>query len=106
VDIEWRLGIGDPTFAGWLTVVVYFAAAALSFRASGFAQLSAQHWKKEAMFWLLIALTMVALSGSTSNSTFRHSSLNSHARGRKMAGGTASGVVFRWRSLRRCSPAL
>ena len=29
----WEPGIGDPTFFGWLAVVLYFAAAYLSYRA-------------------------------------------------------------------------
>ena len=28
----WRLGIGDPTIMGWLTVVAYFIAAVMCFR--------------------------------------------------------------------------
>ncbi len=30
---EWSPGIGDPTAVGWFTVVAYFVAAALAFRA-------------------------------------------------------------------------
>lgn len=61
MQFDWRPGIGDPTLTGWLTVVAYFAAAVLSFRAVGLAQLSGQHWQKETMFWTLLTLVMVAL---------------------------------------------
>src|SRR5438046_291829 len=30
---HWQLGIGDPTFMGWLTVVAYFSAAPLCWMA-------------------------------------------------------------------------
>lgn len=32
-EIQWSVGIGDPTVMGWLTVVAYFAAAWLCLRA-------------------------------------------------------------------------
>ena len=36
--VDWRPGIGDPTFMGWFTVVCYFATAYLCARAAGSVQ--------------------------------------------------------------------
>ena len=36
--VDWRPGIGDPTFMGWFTVVCYFATAYLCGRAAGSVQ--------------------------------------------------------------------
>jgi len=61
MEIVWRPGIGDPTFAGWFTVFLYAAAAtlalvlAISFKSPVLA-------RSELRFWGLIALSFVALS--------------------------------------------
>ena len=61
MEIAWRPGIGDPTFAGWFAVFLYAATATLalvlatSFRSRVLA-------RSELRFWGLIALTFVALS--------------------------------------------
>jgi hypothetical protein len=55
---SWSPGIGDPTVAGWLTVIAYFAAAALCFRAAH--RLGARHYG-EVMFWRLLAFGLAAL---------------------------------------------
>jgi len=49
----WEPGIGDPTFFGWLAVLLYFAAAYLSYRAGGwsadFSRGAARwHWMERA----------------------------------------------------------
>lgn len=61
MQFEWRPGIGDPTVSGWLTVVAYFVAAGLSFRAANRAQFSGRHWQTESMFWACVTLAMIAL---------------------------------------------
>lgn len=33
-QIQWRPGIGDPTIVGWITVVMYFACAALCWQSA------------------------------------------------------------------------
>lgn len=50
----WSAGIGDPTFAGWLTVGVYLLAAFFAFRARHVAQ-------PENGWWLAIAALMLFL---------------------------------------------
>jgi hypothetical protein len=61
MQIEWRPGIGDPTLAGWLTVVIYFAAAAACLLAACRSQVSGRNWQQNGMFWLFIAFLLVAL---------------------------------------------
>ena len=55
---SWSPGIGDPTFAGWLTVFAYFAAAFLCFLA---ARRLGVRDTGELTFWRLLALGLVAL---------------------------------------------
>lgn len=55
---SWSPGIGDPTIAGWLTVIAYFAAAALCFRT---AHRLSQRNSTETTFWRLLALGLAAL---------------------------------------------
>lgn len=52
---NWSPGIGDPSIVGWFTVVAYFAAAYLCFRARRRVPAA------PARFWKLIALVLVAL---------------------------------------------
>ena len=61
MDIEWRLGIGDPTIWGWLTVVAYAIAAVSALRAANVAHISGRNWKAEGAFWFGVTLLMVAL---------------------------------------------
>ena len=53
---RWRLGIGDPTVMGWLTVVAYFATAWLCWRASKRAEHRRAHW-----FWIGLGALLVLL---------------------------------------------
>lgn len=57
IGTEWRPGIGDPTFVGWLTVVAYFVAAVLCVR---------QMWHEERgslrrRFWGILVVMMLLL---------------------------------------------
>jgi hypothetical protein len=61
MDIEWRLGIGDPTFVGWLIVAMYIVASAACFLAANGSQFSGRNWRSDGTFWLLIALLFSAL---------------------------------------------
>ena len=59
---RWSPGIGDPTVIGWITVLVYAAAAyvaALVLRRVRFPQASR---RRERMFWGLLAALLVALA--------------------------------------------
>ena len=71
-DARWRLGIGDPTAFGWLTVAAYAVATALSIRVFVMASdaerrlATANHrasrdQRSMKQLWLLIAVTMVLL---------------------------------------------
>jgi hypothetical protein len=52
---HWTPGIGDPTIAGWVTVVVYFLAAALCFRASAAPVLIERRW------WTGLSMLMILM---------------------------------------------
>lgn len=62
VDGEWRLGIGDPTLVGWLTVVAYFAAAFACYRrfrdAHRYARL---RWNQPTSGWLTLTVLLALL---------------------------------------------
>jgi hypothetical protein len=82
-EIQWSVGIGDPTLMGWLTVVAYFAAAWLCLRAfmvekagpprpyrqavGALLRVVRKHWPsppapaRRAGLWLLLALLLAAL---------------------------------------------
>ena len=53
---RWSPGIGDPTVAGWVTVIAYVAGAYLCGRAY-----RRSHQKPERRAWLLLAVGMLAL---------------------------------------------
>jgi hypothetical protein len=54
---RWRPGIGDPTFVGWFTVVAYFGAAYLCWRAST----NASNRRKVRWFWSGLAILLILL---------------------------------------------
>jgi len=59
---RWQPGIGDPTWQGWVTVLVYVLVAALAFRVAAknpFPRLSRY---RERQFWILIAVLMALLA--------------------------------------------
>jgi hypothetical protein len=58
---HWQPGIGDPTLVGWITVVAYFFAAWLCWRASKNSRLSHQPTGGAVGFWRLFALGLVLL---------------------------------------------
>lgn len=82
-EIQWSVGIGDPTVMGWLTVVAYFAAAWLCLRAfmvekagpprpyrqaiGALWRVVRKHWPappapaRRAGLWLLLAFLLAAL---------------------------------------------
>jgi hypothetical protein len=72
VGVRWRLGIGDPTFVGWLTVAAYATAASLAARAFAAARRAevrfrpdepdaARDQRSMKHLWLLITITMLLL---------------------------------------------
>lgn len=56
MEFSWRPGIGDPTFAGWLTVVLYFLVALYCLRLS--TAFRRQHFRASegAGFWTFFAI--------------------------------------------------
>lgn len=61
MEIEWTPGIGDPTITGWFTVLAYFAAAALSYRAANAARVSLCQSRRDVLFWLYVAMITLCL---------------------------------------------
>lgn len=59
---RWRPGIGDPTFMGWTTVALYFAAAALAglvvARSGGFPP---ETRRRERLFWVAMLALLLGL---------------------------------------------
>ena len=60
---HWSPGIGDPTFLGWLTVVFYFMAAGLCWRARGIARREtlARAAHRSGPLWSMLAIGLTAL---------------------------------------------
>ena len=56
---HWRAGIGDPTVAGWITVIAYLAAAFFCWKAAK-ANLHYAH-SREATFWFLFTSFLLFL---------------------------------------------
>ena len=54
---RWRLGIGDPTVMGWFTVLAYFAAGFLCWRAAK----KGLHTTKVRWFWMALAGLLIFL---------------------------------------------
>lgn len=63
MEFNWRPGIGDPTFIGWLTVLFYFLAAAGSYavvrKLASDRGLSAR--RREALVWQALLVLFVLL---------------------------------------------
>jgi hypothetical protein len=54
---QWHPGIGDPTFVGWLTVIVYFVAAVLCIRQT----VREEGGSSRRLFWAILSTMMVLL---------------------------------------------
>ena len=64
INIDWHPGIGDPTFAGWLSVVSYFATAIicwLAYRSACATSAAALSSRYEIGFWRFVAILMTFL---------------------------------------------
>lgn len=59
---RWQPGIGDPTWQGWATVLVYLAAAALALRAAGRGAFPAATLRRERRFWITVAVLLLLLA--------------------------------------------
>jgi hypothetical protein len=57
----WSPGIGDPTFAGWLTVVLYFVTAFWCWRVAGEITSDGRAQRSEERAWRVLTLLFVAL---------------------------------------------
>ena len=60
-SFNWTPRIGDPTFVGWLTVVLYFAASFGCWFAARKIQLDTSHDLHERRAWRFIAILFLAL---------------------------------------------
>jgi hypothetical protein len=58
---HWEPGIGDPTVVGWVTVVAYFIAAWLCWRAARHARQATNKWIGASGFWSLLTVSLVLL---------------------------------------------
>lgn len=59
---RWQPGIGDPTWQGWATVLVYLVTAGLALRVWGRAGFPAPTRRRERLFWMMTALVIAALA--------------------------------------------
>jgi hypothetical protein len=60
-SFNWSPGIGDPTFIGWLTVVLYFAAAVSCWKLGRRLKTGDRRFVNERRAWLSIAILFLAL---------------------------------------------
>ena len=59
---RWQPGIGDPTWQGWATVLLYLVVAALALRTAGQGLFPATSYRRERVFWLAVSGIMLALA--------------------------------------------
>ena len=59
---RWQPVIGDPTWQGWATVLVYLTTVGLALAAAGQPGPADGHRTRERIFWLVTALVMAALA--------------------------------------------
>lgn len=59
---QWSPGLGDNTWVGWLTVVVYLVAGLAAARAARAVPDSAVGARRERLFWWIAAVTLLALA--------------------------------------------
>ena len=57
-DGRWHLGIGDPTFAGWVTVIVYLLVIYATYRQIAITREAGDSTK----FWLILTVVLVFLA--------------------------------------------
>jgi hypothetical protein len=55
-SFDWSPGIGDPTFVGWSTVVLYFVASVSSWRTGGKVELNGSDSIAEPRAWRFISI--------------------------------------------------
>jgi hypothetical protein len=59
---QWRLGIGDPTLMGWVTVLAYFVTAVICLKVAMSEAKREGKWRsREPLFWVLIFCAMLLL---------------------------------------------
>jgi len=59
---SWSPGIGDPTWTGWSTVLVYLSVMVLAAMLARRAPFPAYSLTRERLFWMVIALLLMALA--------------------------------------------
>lgn len=62
VSFHWIPGIEDPTFAGWLTVVLYFVTALSCWKSGREAEFEDNRCSNESLAWRCIAVLFLALA--------------------------------------------
>ena len=60
-SFNWSPGIGDPTFVGWLTVILYFATSISCWISARKVELDGNHRSNERLAWRFIAVLFLAL---------------------------------------------
>ena len=61
LSFNWSPGIGDPTFIGWLTVILYFAASISCWRSGQIVELHGRRRLYERRAWRFIAMLFLVL---------------------------------------------
>lgn len=59
-DFDWTPGIGDPTIGGWITVILYFTAAYMAFRATKYAKDTISPFQ-EVWLWQCLTILLILL---------------------------------------------
>lgn len=62
VSQRWQPVIGDPTWEGWATVLIYLMAAVLAWRVARGCGFPPATRRRERIFWMMTALIMAALA--------------------------------------------
>lgn len=59
---RWQPGIGDPTWRGWITVLLYLLTAGMALRVAGQEGFPPATRRREKLFWAMTALVIAALA--------------------------------------------
>lgn len=62
IPTYWQPGIGDPSLAGWLTVLLYVLVGLLAFRVAGRAAFPVTTRGRERSFWIIVGCLMLCLA--------------------------------------------
>ena len=62
IPTYWQPGIGDPSLAGWLTVLLYVLVGLLAFRVAGRVAFPVATRGRERSFWIIVGCLMLCLA--------------------------------------------